>query len=519
MPRQRFDNMALGLNLDAPPWELPPNVWTEAQNVRFRDGATEKFAGQEQVFGTTLGSPLRLIPVSTGQNYYWVYCSTNKVYVTDASTHADITPSGGITAITTNVPGWTGEAFQGYAVLHNGTVDAPIAWNARSGTGVRAEALSFWPADLRCDVIRGFRNYLFALRCTESGTYSPRLVRWTNRANPNSLPTSIDYTDPTNDSGRIELGASEDQVIDLIPLRDRGVLYKENNTWSMQYVGGIDNPFVFRQAFAEIGMLSEWCAAPVRGNHVVLSTNDLVLHDLNQAQSLINGRFRRWLFNQIDPDNYRQCFVVPNYKEREVWICFPEVGHTYANLAFVINYHDNTQSIRQLQADVPHINWGVVNAGAEDLSFDAISGTFDEQTEPFDQQAFNPSTTSLLLSDSSQLYQVDASTSINGNAFTAYWIRHALPLDKDVQKFAYVKRVYPKVIGAAGDTISVAVGVRNTFEDTTAWEPAQTFTIGTDTFINTRAMGRIIDLSFTHTTAEPLRMFGFDIEWDQAGMH
>ena len=517
--RQPFDNMAAGTNVDQPPWELAPNVWSRARNVRFRDGATETFSGQQQVFSSALGAPWRLLPISDGSNYYWVYCAPGNVYATDGTAHADISPTpNNLTTLTTssNAPGWTGGAFQGFMVLANGTTNDPMSWVP--GLGNDAVALANWPATLSCQVIRPYRNFLFALRCTESGSFNSRLIRWGQSADPGSLPGSWDYTDPTVDTGRVEFGQTQDQVVDLLPLRDIGVLYKENYTWSIQYRGGIDNPFIFRQVFAEVGMLSEWCAAQWQGRHVVLSTNDVVLHDLNQAQSIIDRQYRRWLFNQIDGDNYRQCFVVPNYKNREIWICFPEAGHDFANLALVWNYQEGSLQVRDLGADVPHINWGIVSEGTGAGTFDDDVGTFDAATGTFDEQQFNPSVTSILMSDQTNLLQGDEGGTFDGQTITAYWERSALPLDKDVLRYAYIKRVFPKIVGGLGESLSVEIGTRKTLEDSVSWSAPQTFTIGTDLYVNFIEMGRIIDIRFTYTGTQTLRLFGFDIEWDQAGL-
>lgn len=516
--RQRFDGMNVGANVDQPVWELPPQVWSAARNVRFRDGATETFNGQAQVFGSALGRPWRLLPISDGTNYYWVYCAPDAIYATDGSAHGDISPTAvNISDITNNnSPGWTGGAFQGFMVVGNG-VNPPFYWTP--GILNLCDRVENWPGSLNCQVIRPFRNFLFALRCSETGSYNPRLLRHSSSANPGSLPDSWDYTDPTKDTGRVEFGQSTDQIVDLIPLRDIGVLYKENHTWAIQYLGGIDNPFSYRQVFNQIGMLSEWCAASVKGQHMVLTTEDLVVHDLNQAQSIIDKQYRRWLFNQIDATNYRQSFVVPNHGAREVWVCFPEAGSTFATLALIWNYQDNTLQVRDLGAEVPHMNWGVVNEGSGIVTFDDLTGTFDEQTGLFDEQRFNPIASSLLLSDDTNLYQVDDGGTFGGTPIESYWERDALPLDKDILRWAYVKRVYPKVQGVPGDTLQVRVGTRKTQNDSVNWSSPQTFTIGQDTFVNFREMGRIISIRFDHDSINSVRMHGFDIEWDQAGYH
>jgi hypothetical protein len=78
----------------------------------------------------------------------------------------------------------------------------------------------------------------------------------------------------------------------LMPLRDSLMIYKEFNTWIAEYVGGQDI-FSFRQVFSQIGMLTENCAITFGSNQLVLTDNDLVLHDGNSAQSIADKRTRR----------------------------------------------------------------------------------------------------------------------------------------------------------------------------------------------------------------------------------
>ena len=39
-----------GVILDVPPVSLPPNVFTDARNVRFKDGAVRKMEGEVNIF-------------------------------------------------------------------------------------------------------------------------------------------------------------------------------------------------------------------------------------------------------------------------------------------------------------------------------------------------------------------------------------------------------------------------------------------------------------------------------------
>lgn len=514
--RQAFDNLGRqGVIYDQPAWEVPANAWTYGQNVRFHDGAAESVQGHSQVFGSLSGDGYRLFSTNTGTEYFWVYADINYLYATDGTSHADITGSSASYSAGDTLY-WNGGPFQGYIVMNNGKED-PVSWAPSLGNNTLI--LANWDTNVKADVIRPFRNFLFALGCTESGTYNPRLLRHSNGAGTAALPTSWDYTDPSEDTGRVEFGQTSDALIDCAPLRDTLVIYKENHTWAAQATGGVDNPFVYRQVFSQLGALSQDCIQAIEGRHIVLSSDDVVIHDLNTVQSIVDKRTRNFIFNSINPTYYRNSYIVLNRVDREAWICIPYDSAQFPNLAMIWNWAENTISFKDIGFECPAMGFGVVEPNTG-VTFAADTGTFAEASGVFDELAYNPTVTSILMSDhtNNKLFQVDESGQYDGISFAKTLIREALPLD-DFQRFKHVKRIFPKIIGEPGDTVAISVGTRNAFNDSVMWSQAQTYTIGTDQFVNFREMGRIIDVRFVYAQDNNFRLHGFDIEYDYAGLY
>jgi hypothetical protein len=266
-------------------------------------------------------------------------------------------------------------------------------------------------------------------------------------------------------------------------------------------------------------MLTQWCAAAFEGKHAVLSTDDLIVHDLNQVQSIVNKRMRRWLFNQINPAYYHRCFVVPNHKNREIWTCFPSSGAEFPDLALVWNWAENTTAVREIGFECPHMNWGTVNS-TTGTTFDADVGEFNAASGAFDGQAFNPSVTSVLMANpgSTKLLQLDDSGDLDGQVFNKRLIREALPFD-DFLRYKRIRRVFPKLISTSGEQFDIYIGTRDTFEDDVVWSAPETYTVGTDAFVNFRESGRIIDLRIEYNGTQTFRLHGFDIEWDPDGLY
>src|SRR3990172_7351213 len=116
----------------------------------------------------------------------------------------------------------------------------------------------------------------------------------------------------------------------------------------MQFIGGV-NIFRFYKIFDSFGAFSARAAIEfMSGQHLVFTGDDVVLHDGQQADSVLRRKLRKFLASTIDPTHYRKSYVAVNYTLFEVWICFPETGNTHPNKALVWNWKDNTWGFRDL---------------------------------------------------------------------------------------------------------------------------------------------------------------------------
>jgi hypothetical protein len=513
--RTPFDRFGKGgVIFDQPPWDLEDAAWSSSVNFRFRDGAAEAYSGQSPIFGTPLGAAQRLFTMEEGAQSYWVYAGTNRVWATDGAVHAEITSLSASYSASDELL-WNGGAFQSQMLLNNGR-QTPQAWTPSLST--RLTELANWEAGTLADVVRSYRNFIFAFRVTEAGVYNPRLLRHSNGAIAGNLPTSWDYTDPNEDTGRVEFGQTDDLLVDALPLRDQFVIYKQRHIWAAQYAGGVDNPFIYHQAFSNVGALGQYCVANFDGYHIVLSPDDVVMHDLNQVSSVVDKRTRAWLFRQINPEKYQTCFVVANPRDREAWICFPESGHNRPNLALIWNWSENTHQVRELGVDTPHIAFGIVQ-DTSGSTFDTDVGTFDGAVDTFDGAIPNAAATSLVIADPDNvnLLHVDVSGTLNGQVFTKRLEREALPFGNLLQ-VKRIHRIYPKLIGLAGEVVRILIGTRERFEDVQAYSTPVNFTIGTDLWAEFRTSGRLIDIRFEYDGVQALRIHGFDVEWEAAGI-
>jgi hypothetical protein len=506
-----LDNLPGGFEPDRVDYNLADGVFSDARNVRFNDGDAEKCKGTAAAFGSLSASAIWALNVNDNTNSFWIYGSESILFGYDGSTHTQVSTLS--YACPTDL-GYTGGGFHGYAIL-NDSVNKPQSWSP--GLGNKVIDLANWPASTTCKVIRPFGDFLVALGITASSVYNARQLRWSDAAPTGALPGSWDYTDPTNQSGIAELGQTQDFLIDCLPLRDTNVIYKQYNTWLMQYVGGLD-VFQFRQLFSQSGMLAENCAIAFDGGHLVLTDSDVIIHDGTAQQSICDKKWRKWLFNTIDTTNYKRSFVVDNPRQKETWICIPQTGDSFPTLAMVFSRSSRKVHVRELGAAMSCAGLGFV--GGSVATFDAAAGAFDDALGVYDASTYSPFTQQLVFFDGANkaAYTAESGEDFNGTQMTCYLERSNMGLTRDVGSIKRIGAVYPKVVGNAGDLFYITVGVRDTIDGAITWTDPFEYTMGTDYMIpDVHTSGRYISLRFSYTGTSTFRLAGFDVEFDPDG--
>ncbi len=508
------DNLALGTFLDTPEWKLEAGVMTDSLNVRYRDGAAEKIKGYSQVLGDLSATANYITMLTDGATVFYVYANLGDIYGTDGTTHTKIST---ISYSATADLAYNGGFFHGYLVFTEGVLD-PQSWDPGLANKVAGlDGTGGWPASTKCEVIRPFRDFLVALRIDEGSGFNRRLIRWSESSLAGNLPTTWDYTDPQNDSGRTELGQTYDNLVDCLPLRNANIVYKQQHTWAMEHVGG-SNVFNFRQIFSQVGMLTENCAKPFKNMHFVVTDHDVVVHDGNGAESVLERKARRWLFNRIDSDNYKRSYVVADYRNREMIFCYPEPGQDFPEQALVWNWQENNVYPRALGNPMAAAITGLLPA-ASATTFDGATETFASIAREFDEQQANASKQYVIFGrgDGLKAYQDDDTEQFDGVGMSTYLERSHLPLVGDISLFKRVLSVFPHVDGTAGDTFEVRIGTRNSFDAAVSWSSYKTFTIGTDYKLDFRLSARLFDIRFRYTGSNAWRIFGYDIEFNPEG--
>lgn len=512
-----------GIVKDVPPTELPLNAWSDGRNFRFRNGYAERMGGHVAVMNPPTVAPYYMAPVQTPVSYFWVYLSLLKAYVFDGTNHTDITRAAGGDYGASADEGWTHAILGGIPVFNNPT-DDPQMWNPVSA-GTDLAALSNWPANTKCRAMRAFKSFLVALDVTKVGTRYPHMVKWSHPADPGTVPTSWDPTDTTLDAGEYSMTETSDKVLDCAPLRDLNVVYKENTTWGMQYIGGVDI-FRFFSLFNSVGALTRKCAQEFTpGIHAVLGDSDVYTHNSQQAKSLLTRRLRRSFFSRIDTATYVRSFVAVSFANHEVWFCVPEIGSTFPNIALVWNWDEDTVGIRDLPL-AAFISPGVSVAGVASDSWGSDGGTWGSDTTPWGERLYNPTNRGLFMAvpGAVKFYQADQTSQFAGVDFTSYIERTGLGIPfragqpPDISQQKYLTRIHPRLEGTPGASVQIYAAGMQRPDETVVYGSPKNFTIGTDKFVDFRVTGRMFAIKFSTAGSEAVRLNGYDLELRKSGL-
>jgi len=97
------DNVGqVGIVKDQNPWQLPPNVWSDGNNVKTDEGSIKKALGYASVMETVPAAPYYITHLVSGINEYWVIGGLAAIHVYDNTSKTD-TLNGAINASVTTI--------------------------------------------------------------------------------------------------------------------------------------------------------------------------------------------------------------------------------------------------------------------------------------------------------------------------------------------------------------------------------------------------------------------------------
>lgn len=450
------------------------------------------------------------------------------LYVTDGSSHANVSRAPSNTISPYTVDGkklWNGGTLSQIPIITDG-VDKPQFWASPSLSGRFAD-LTNWPVNDRCNAIKPFKQFMVALAITRSGTLYQHLVKWSHPAVPGSVPASWDETDPTKLAGEVE-------ILDELPggirdgggLRDTFVIYKDNSTWGMQYIGGND-VFRFFPIFLNSGIMSASCFCPIDNGaaHFVATGHDFIIHDGQNMKNILSKRVENYLLSTIPSTSLDYCYCVEKAEKHEAWFCYPDVNspNGYPNKAMIYNWKEETVQFRDMGNGDSAAAIGPIAASSDPWDLD--NNTWDSDTTTWDFALFSPHSIQMLVAEpsSNTLKLVEDQSSVTlvgyvektGLAITGQdRVTGEYKADNDSMKL--VDRVW---IRATGDPINVSIGAQEFRGAPVVYQPSQLFTPGINKYLDFYPTnGRFIAVRFDFISSNnPTELLGYDINVTQLG--
>jgi hypothetical protein len=456
----------------------------------------------------------------------------NKVYAVTATTHTDITRAvgGDYTGVLDNK--WTDAWLNGVLVLNNG-VDMPQSWNPMSTSQLLVDLPNFTASGvttLRAKVIRPFKNFLVALHITEDSAVYPTMIRWSHRADPGTVPTSWDTSDPTKAAGDVSQSNTPGFLVDCLPLRNANMVYKEDAIIRMTEVAG-NKIFDFHDISNATGLLAVNCVAEfIPGQHAFLTQErDVAVHNGQEIRSIADRRVRQYLIDNIDATNFERSFVVPNYPTKELWVCYPKAGDTYCTEAAIWNWEENTWTFRELD-DTVDIKSGLFSPSAVADAWSDQSENWDQMSRTWGQRLFQDGTSVLMggFITADQLRQVDEGTKFDTTSFSSVLEHLDMALvgmnrdgspRVDASRNKLITEVWPNIEADPGVTFNVRVGSRLSRHDAMEWQGPQVFDPNSDRVLDFMVDGPYIGIRFDSSSEGQWKMYGYSMEIHDNGRY
>lgn len=498
-----------GLVTDPLPSEVGPEHWTDGANVRMSLGLPERALGYREAYPSPTVPPLGLLSVQNPTSDYWVYVGASTQWVVDYKGHMNVTKVGGLS--TQDDPGLHSLCSLNGIAVHNNALDAPMYWPGAADD--EFVALPGWPTGDSCRRMISHLYHLFALDIDGAGGRFPSLLRWSDAAEPGTIP-QVWTPSADNQAGSTELADTPGALMTAATLRDTLLVYKRDAVYAADYVGG-DQVYAFRPLFRSVGTLSTRGVAVGPQGHVFVTDDDIVMTDGNGMRSLANSRVRNRLFDTLNQKRLNDLVAYYQPLRRETIIGYPVGDESYASQVLVWS-HDNdawSSGDGDYAADVGE--GGVVDFDPAEVptltSWDEDPQAWDDATRVWNDNGLR-FTRQLMgaYPKDVQLRLLDTDDLVVRSAFVEKADIHF----DDPARFKYLRRVHVRWTGRG--TMVVRIGARNRIDDPITWTSSTPLAPGQQV-VNLRVLARYITVRLETNDNQPWRLGGFDLEVEMRG--
>ena len=496
---------------DLIPQDAPLDVWNVVQNVAFRIGESQRVSGDSLTLVGQLTVPKCMVFLESDDVGYWLYAGDDGVFVANGTTHFDITPAGGWTPGINSV--WTATVIAGLGVINCSTLD-PVFWDGN--TSNPTNILPDWPTGGRCNAMRVHKNFLFAIGFISEGG---ERVRWSDAAEPGTIP-QFWLPAPTNLAGFIDLAPLYSECLDGMTLRDDMYIYKGLSIWALTFIGG-DFVFASRKVFAERGIAGT--NAVTRGlndEHLFVGFDgDVYLTDGVQVQSILDGRAQQTFYDDFTSEKTAIFSAVTLPRDKVGAIIYPRASSTLGDQMLMFDFSSGAIGFRftpdvLCAAEGPALtDVGTVN------QWDGDPDDWQDDLTSWNQVVSGQTRNDIMLGGGFGFLIGSDPTAIDfvTGPVQARLEKHGLAFG-DAERYKMIQRVWPKIIGRAGDIITFRLGGQQITGGPITWAPPVDFVIGTDpSHLDTFVTGRFLSMEISSDGGAPWAMGSIDLEFVEQG--
>ena len=253
------------------------------------------------------------------------------LFTEGASLQFDATTSlpGGVTALTTYY------AFYVDGLSFNLLDAAGNEINTTStGTDVYISSIVDIPTVQNTLTVSDSSRFILVFGCNDYGSsiLDPLLIRWSAQDDPyNWTP------DPTNQAGFTRLSHGS-RIITSIQTRQEIVVFTDSSLYSLQYLGP---PYVWAPQLLSDNLSIVGQNAVTIASGVVYWMGVDKFYSYDGRVNTLNCDLRRYVFQDINTDQYPQIFAGTNEGFNEIWWFYCSTNSVYVDRYVIFNYAEN----------------------------------------------------------------------------------------------------------------------------------------------------------------------------------
>lgn len=487
--------------LDIDSLEIAKQYLAVAHNVNTRKGFPSRVGGRRVSYPVSAGGapndPFHLLNLSLNTFNWWMLFGASTIYGVETTNSNNISMAGQIAV--SNPFEWDSTLLNGIPIFTNGK-NLLSYWVGAGGTP--AATLTGWPVGTVCHAVAAFKFHIFALNIDGPGGTFTNQVKWSDAAAPGAIPTTW-TPGAANEAGDLILADTPGQCVCGRPLGQQLSIFKPASIYAIEYAGQPPgNIFTARPVIRTAGALGPHTVIEISGpgqgtpRLLCVGNGDVVLYDGVGAVSIADNKIKRYLSNSIDETYAANSFVIRDLDKRETWVCVPEQGNQFANIAHVWDERRDTWVTRDLNAVRYGTTGFTTDTSVSDI-WDADAAVWDSDAETWNQSDVG-TIAHVVVAEASKMYVEDTA---DATSKTARIVRYDLDFG-DSEQIKVTSRIHIEGSGTDLDKLQVRLGSRN---DTDA-------SIAFQSFVNRQAGGNPYEVTGRFISFE-IQHIGTETNW------